>query len=352
LGRFFQINPPHYKFSSNDTIGNDHLFYFVETGEWNYTRLNMSKLKCAVIGAGYLGKFHAEKYAAISDSELVAVVDIDEVAAKSIAEKYDAKAYTDYRSILGEVDAVSIVVPTSLHHQVALEFLNSGAHVLVEKPITVNIEEADELIALAKAKKRVLQVGHLERFNPAVTGLAFPQEKPLFIESHRLSPFNPRANDVSVVLDLMIHDIDLILAIVDSDIEQIDASGTAVLTKGIDIANARLRFKNGCVANITASRISLKMERKMRLFRPCSYVSIDFQNRVLSKHRTGDKEMFPGIPEIVSEELSFESGDALLEEIKHFLHCIKTGEIPLVPGEAGRKALETAIKISTILSQV
>jgi predicted dehydrogenase len=308
----------------------------------------MKKLQCAVIGTGYLGKFHAEKYATLPDCDLVAVVDIDETAAQTVAEKHGAKALTDYSSLLGTIDAVSIVVPTTLHHQVAKDFLCAGVHVLVEKPITVTVAEADELIAIAKAKNLILQVGHLERFNPAVLGLD-KEEKPLFIESHRLSPFNPRANDVSVVLDLMIHDIDIILALVDSEIERIDASGTPVLTQGTDIANARLTFKNGCVANVTASRISLKMERKMRLFRPSSYISVDFQNRVLSKYQTGTKEMFAGIPEIISEESTFESADALLEEIKHFINCIQTGENPLVSGEAGRRALATAIQITQLL---
>jgi len=310
----------------------------------------MTKLKCAVIGTGYLGKFHAEKYAALDDCELVAVVDVDEQAAKNVAEKHGALALTDYQSLLGKVDAVSIVVPTTLHHAISKDFLAAGAHVLVEKPITVTVAEADELIALAKANKVILQVGHLERFNPAVLGLD-KDEKPLFIESHRLSPFNPRANDVSVVLDLMIHDIDIILALVDSEVERIDASGTPVLTQGTDIANARILFKNGCVANVTASRISLKMERKMRLFRPSSYIAVDFQNKVLTKHRTGSKEMFPGIPEIVSEESVFESGDALLEEIKHFIGCIRTGNNPLVSGEAGRRALATAIQITELLGE-
>lgn len=308
----------------------------------------MKKLKCAVIGTGYLGKFHAEKYATLSDCELVAVVDINEQAAQTVAEKHGARALTNYASLLGTVDAVSIVVPTTLHYQVAKDFLNAGVHVLVEKPITVTVAEADELITIAKEKNLILQVGHLERFNPAVLGLD-KEEKPLFIESHRLSPFNPRANDVSVVLDLMIHDIDIILALVDSEIERIDASGTPVLTQGTDIANARLTFKNGCVANVTASRISMKMERKMRLFRPSSYISVDFQNRVLSKYQTGTKEMFPGVPEIISEESTFDSADALLEEIKHFVNCIHTGDNPLVSGVAGRRALATAIQITQLL---
>lgn len=311
----------------------------------------MNKLKCAVIGTGYLGKFHAEKYAALPDCELVAVVDTNQEAAREVAEKNQTKSLTDYQSLLGEVDAVSVVVPTSLHHTVSKDFLNSGSHVLVEKPITVTVAEADELIDIAKAKKLILQVGHLERFNPAILGLDNIKEKPIFIETDRLSPFNPRANDVSVVLDLMIHDIDIILAIVDSEVERIDASGTAVLTKGTDIANARISFKNGCVANVTASRISMKMERKMRMFRPDAYISVDFQNRVLTQHRTGSKEMFPGIPEIVTEESVFENGDALFEEIKHFVNCIQNNENPLVSGEAGRKALVTAIEITNLLDK-
>lgn len=310
----------------------------------------MKKLKCAVIGTGYLGKFHAEKYASLPDCELVAVVDINENAAQEVAQQHGAEALTDYRSLLGKVDAVSIVVPTTLHHKVSKDFLQHACHVLVEKPITVTVEEAEELIQIADDKGVILQVGHLERFNPAVMGLDHIDKKPLFIESHRLSPFNPRANDVSVVLDLMIHDIDIILALVDSDVERIDASGTAVLTQGTDIANARLTFKNGCVANVTASRISMKMERKMRMFRPCSYISVDFQNRVLTKHKTGTKEMFPGIPEIETEESVFENGDALLEEIKHFVNCIQTGDNPLVSGEAGKRALATAIQITDLLS--
>jgi len=310
----------------------------------------MKKLKCAVIGTGYLGKFHAEKYASLADCELVAVVDINAEAAQRVAEKHAAQALTDYHALLGKVDAVSIVVPTTLHYQVAKDFLNNGAHILVEKPITVTVAQADELIALAKEKNRILQVGHLERFNPAILALDNMENKPLFIESHRLSPFNPRANDVSVVLDLMIHDIDIILALVNSDIARIDASGTAVLTQGTDIANARLTFKNGCVANVTASRISMKTERKMRLFQPSAYLSVDFQNKVLMKYRTGEKEMFPGIPEIITEESVFATSDALLEEIKHFVDCIHTGKNPLVSGEAGRKALATAIEITHLIN--
>lgn len=311
----------------------------------------MSRLKCAVIGVGYLGKFHAEKYAGLPDCELVAVVDSRHETARAIAEKHGAQALTDYRELLGKVDAVSIVVPTSLHYQVARDFLLHGAHVLVEKPITVTVEEADDLIRIAAEKKLKLMVGHLERFNAALLGMNLIDQKPLFIESHRLAPFNPRANDVSVVLDLMIHDIDIILDIVDSEVERIDAKGVTVLTSDTDIANARIVFKSGCVANVTASRVSLKVERKMRLFMPNCYVSVDFQNRILAQHRKGEKEMYPGVPEIISKESVFENGDALLEEIKHFITCIREDREPLVSGHAGRRALATAIAITELLKQ-
>lgn len=309
----------------------------------------MKPLACAVIGTGYLGKFHAEKYAALDDCELVAVVDSNPAAARLVAEKNRTIPLSDYRELLGKVDAVSIVVPTRLHFSVARDFLASGAHVLVEKPITVTVEEADELIDLARRKQRCLMVGHLERFNAALLGLDLINEKPLFIESHRLAPFNPRANDVSVVLDLMIHDIDIILDIVDSAVERIDAKGVTVLTSDTDIANARLTFRNGCVANVTASRASLKVERKMRMFMPNRYVSVDFQNRILAQYRKGDREMFPGVPEITSEESVYENGDALLEEIKHFAACIREGREPLVSGSAGRRALATATEITRLL---
>lgn len=310
----------------------------------------MTPLKCAVIGTGYLGKFHAEKYAHLPESQLIAVVDTDDAVAQNIGQTYQVQAFSDYKSILGLVDAVSIVVPTTLHYQVAKDFLLAGTHVLIEKPMTTTIAQADELIEIAKAKNLILQVGHLERFNPAILALDH-DEKPLFIESHRLSPFNPRANDVSVVLDLMIHDIDIILALVDSEIGRIDASGTAVLTKGTDIANARITFKNGCVANVTASRISMKLERKMRLFRPNSYVSVDFQNRTLQRYQTGEKEIFPNVPDIISQETTFETSDALMAEIQQFLQCIQTGKQPLVTGEAARRALTTAIDITQLLGE-
>jgi predicted dehydrogenase len=277
------------------------------------------------------------------------VADLDLEKAQTLAERLEASAVGDYRELLGQVEAVSVVVPTSTHYRVAKDFLDAGAHVLVEKPMTVSLAEADDLIATARANRSTLMVGHLERFNAALLALNLTEERPVFIESHRLAPFNPRANDVSVVLDLMIHDIDIILAIVDSEVERIDAKGVNVLTVDTDIANARLTFKNGCVANVTASRVSLKVERKMRMFLPNCYVSVDFHNRVLARHRKGDREMFPGVPEILSDESVFENGDALLEEIRHFVACVRDGTEPLVTGWAGRRALATATEITRLV---
>lgn len=310
----------------------------------------MEKIRTAVIGVGYLGRFHAQKYAALDDAELVAVVDTNPDNAANVANECSTVAVSDYRELMDKVDAVSIVVPTQLHYRVAKEFLENGIHVLLEKPITVTVAEADELIEIAQRNKLVLQVGHLERFNSAVLALDGVLREPQFIESHRLAPFNPRGADVNVVLDLMIHDIDIIQNMVRSPIVSIDAKGVSVLTEEDDIANARITFENGCVANVTASRVSMKPQRKMRIFQPDAYISIDFQDKVLSIHRKGEKEMFPGIPEITSEESIFENSDAIKAEASAFLDAIKNGTPPPVTGEDGREALQTAIHISELLS--
>lgn len=311
----------------------------------------MRKIKTAVIGVGYLGKFHADKYASLPNSELIAVVDANTETVKTIAAKHNVQALTDYQPLLGKVEAVSIAAPTTLHYQIAKDFLSHGSHVLIEKPITVTVEEADELIALAKKNKLLIQVGHLERFNAAILDLDKEISKPVFIESHRLAPFNPRATDVNVVLDLMIHDIDIILDIVNSNVKSIAASGAKILTNSTDIANVRLEFENGCVANVTASRVSMKTERKMRLFQKDSAITVDFQNRALKMYSKGDKEMFPGIPEIVSQESVYENNDALKVEIIAFLDSIENGTPVKVNGEAGRRALATAIHISKLVSE-
>jgi predicted dehydrogenase len=309
----------------------------------------MEKLKCGVIGVGYLGKFHAQKYTGHPDAELVAVADADQQTVNEVASQNNCNAILDYRDLLGEVDAVSIVVPTSLHHEVTKACLERGIHVLVEKPITTTVEQAIDLIETAKKYQCTLQVGHLERFNPAVMNVTNHLDRPLFIESTRLAPFKMRAIDVDVVLDLMIHDIDIILDLVRSDPKMVSASGASILSSGIDIANARLEFENGCVANVTSSRVSMKAERKMRLFQASSYLSIDFQSKSLKIHKRGEKEMFPGIPEIMTEEAVFDEGDALALEIDSFIKAITNQTPPKVTGEDGRRALETAIKITQLV---
>lgn len=309
----------------------------------------MSKIKTAVIGVGYLGKFHAQKYAQLESSELVAVCDASLEIAQAIADEHDVPAFTNYNDLIGKVDAVSIVVPTQKHYEVAKVFLENKIHVLLEKPITSTVAEAEELVKIAEQNKCVFQIGHLERFNPAVLALENELKQPLFIESNRIAPFNPRGADVNVVLDLMIHDIDIILDFARSPVKHIDANGVAVISKEIDIANARITFENGCVANVTASRVSMKSERIMRIFQHDAYISIDFQNKKLAVHKKGDGEMYPGIANIESNDRSFEQGDALYSEIEAFLYSIKNNEPPVVSGQAGLLALQTATKISELL---
>jgi predicted dehydrogenase len=304
-----------------------------------------------VIGAGYLGRFHAQKYAALEQAELVAIADPDAQARERLAAELGVAGIADYRELLGRVDAVSVVTPTPLHFAIARDFLDAGAHVLVEKPITVTVAEARELVALAAARQRVLQVGHLERFNPAIVAVEGLLDRPRFIESNRLAPFKPRGTDVSVVLDLMIHDIDLIQNIVGSAVTSIDAVGAPVFTDEIDIANARIRFANGCVADVTASRISMKSERKLRIFQADAYLSIDLQQKVLTLVRKGEAMAAGEMPKVAIEERSFDPGDALRDEIESFLGVIESGSRPVVSGEDGLAALETAIRIGELLGR-
>jgi predicted dehydrogenase len=305
----------------------------------------------AVIGCGHFGRYHAEKLARLDAALLVAVVDSDADAAARVAAAHGCQALTDYRELAGRVQAVSVVVPTALHFEVAAFFLEAGVHVLVEKPITRTVSEARHLVDLAGARGLVLQVGHLERFNAAVLALSDVLERPLFVESHRLAAFQPRGTDVTVVLDLMIHDIDLIQTLVGAPLARVEAVGVPVLSAQDDIANARLAFESGCIANVTASRVSLKAERKMRLFQRDCYVSIDFQNRQAVIARKGAGEMFPGVPNIALENRRFEQGDALLLEIEAFLRSVREGAPVAVTGEQGLLALETAERISASLQR-
>lgn len=312
----------------------------------------METIRAAVIGVGYLGRFHAQKYAAAAGCELVAVVDPRDETRSAVGAELGVRAVADHRELLGKVDAVSVVTPTPAHYAITRDFLEAGAHVLVEKPITDTPEQARELIELARRKGRILQVGHLERFNAAILAAEPYLRAPRFIECHRLAPYRERGTDVNVVLDLMIHDIDIVQTIVGAPIASIDAIGTPVFSDEIDIANARIRFENGCVANATASRVSLKTERKLRIFEDEAYLSIDLQQKILTLIRKKPGGVLePGQLPVTIEERSFDQGDALKAEIESFLDCIRTGREPIVPGEAGLRALETAMRITEQVQQ-
>jgi predicted dehydrogenase len=305
----------------------------------------MKKLRVGVIGVGYLGQFHAEKYVRMNDVDLVGVVDIDKSRAETVAEKVNTKAFVEHQALFGNVDAVSIAVPTPVHFVIAKDFLQNNIDIMIEKPITETTEEADELIHLAESRNLIIQVGHLERFNPAIVALKDIVKKPMFIESHRLSIFQGRCTDVSVVLDLMIHDIDLILNFVRSDISAVYASGVPVVSEHVDIANARLEFKSGCVANVTASRISTKNERKIRLFQRDAYVSVDFSKKEITAIQQDSNVDCGLIPGMDVKQVSFETGDALENELKSFVNAVIHRETPEVTAQMGRDALEIALNI-------
>ncbi len=305
----------------------------------------MKKLRVGVVGVGYLGKFHAEKFSQMNEVELAGVVDIDKSQAEDVAQKFNTRAYLNHKDLFGKVDAVSIAVPTPAHFEVAKDFLQNNIDILIEKPMTETTEEADELIRFAESRGLIIQVGHLERFNPVSVALQDIVKKPMFIESHRLSIFTGRCTDVSVVLDLMIHDIDLILSLVGSEISDIRASGVPVISEHVDIANARLEFKSGCVANVTASRISTKNERKIRLFQKDAYVSVDFSNKgivIIQKDSEAECSLIPGMD---IKQVSFEAGDALENELKSFVKAVAMRESPEVTAQMGRDALEVALDI-------
>jgi len=323
----------------------------------------LGKLRIGVVGIGYLGSFHAEKYAAMDHVALVGIVDTDKDRVDEVARRLGTEAFFHHTDLMGKVDAVSVVVPTPEHFDISRDFLVNDVDVLVEKPMTVTLEEADQLIAVAESRGRIIQVGHLERFNPAVMALQEFLKEPRFIESHRLSIYKERCNDVSVVLDLMIHDIDIILNLVKSDVTHIQAAGIPVVSGHVDIANARLTFQNGCVANVTASRISTKNERKIRLFQRDAYISVDFANHDItlvqkqedtcSEDGSRKETVYPRngsqLPELIPgmkiNQFSFSKGDALAEEIRSFVSAVNHRLEPAVTGRMGRDALKVALEI-------
>ncbi|MES2962483.1 MAG: Gfo/Idh/MocA family oxidoreductase [Bdellovibrionota bacterium] len=304
----------------------------------------MSDLRCAVVGVGYLGRFHAQKYQQIEGVKLIGVCDASAERAKTVADELKVEAFSDYKQLVGKVDAVTVASTTRTHYEVTKFFLENGIHVNVEKPMTVTIEEAEELVQLSKKKNLKLQVGHVERFNVALQAAKEKLNTPLFIECHRLAPFKPRGVDVDVVLDLMIHDLDVILSLVKSPVKSVSAVGTPVLTKIVDIANARVEFESGTIANITASRVSQSATRKFRVFQQQQYLSIDFgTGEVNLTTKTGEWKD-DAIP-LEFDAWSLEKADALLAETKAFVNAVKTGGPVVVSGEDGLVAMRLAIQI-------
>lgn len=300
----------------------------------------MKNINVAVIGVGHLGSKHARIYANSNKANLVGVCDINEERLSKTSADFKTKAFTDHKSLISQekIDAVSICVPTELHYKIAKDCLQKNIHVLVEKPITTTVTQADQLLLLAKRKNLVFQVGHVERFNSAFRAIKKIVKNPLFIECHRLSPFPGRSLDIGVVLDLMIHDIDIILGLVGSKPKSVDAVGVNVLTKYEDIANVRINFKNGCVCNLTASRISDETMRKIRIFVRDTYISLDYVNQEAFIYRK-EKE------KITCQPLQIEKEEPLTQELEAFLSCIANKKKPIVSGQEGRDALDLAIKI-------
>jgi predicted dehydrogenase len=304
------------------------------------------KLRVGVIGVGHLGEYHVQKYRAIPEVDFVGVVDTNARRAAEIAGRYGTKPFGHHDELLRRVDAVSLAVPTEKHFEVAKDVLSAGVHLLVEKPITYELGPADTLIRMAEEKNLALQVGLVERFNPAVVKMQTALTRPVFIESHRMNLFTPRGTDVDVVLDLMIHDLDIILHIVPSEVKELHAVGMSVLTEKTDIANARMIFADGTVGNLTASRVSDKALRKIRIFQPDAYLSVNCLKRELSITRLDGKLRDDnGFPQVTSSNIQFPGRDPLADQISSFVKSVLNGSKPIVSGHDGRRALKYALSI-------
>src|ERR1700730_13118821 len=306
-------------------------------------RLQMKKLRVGVVGVGHIGSSHARLYADVPTAELTAIYDVDIARGSSIAKKLGATAVKSLEEFAGLVDAASVATPTSSHHEIALPLLERGKHLLVEKPIAENPQHATELAELAARSQLVLQVGHVERFNPVLSALEARLTHPRFIEAHRLSSYPNRSTDIGVVLDLMIHDLEIILHLVRSPVQNIDAVGVPVLSRGEDIANARIRFENGCVANVTASRISPEKMRKIRVFQEDAYLSLDYQAQAGEIYRLVNGQ-------ITRESVAMEKEEPLKRELQSFVECARRGLQPVVSGSGATAALELAIEITEMIN--
>lgn len=305
----------------------------------------MGRIKAAVVGAGYLGRFHALKYASLPQVELIAVVDLLPERAEAVAKETGAQPMTDFRELKGRVDAVSVAVPTTDHHRVATWLIQAGIHVLVEKPMAASLEQAREMLDLCIGRGVVLQVGHLERFNPIVREVKGRVTRPLFLECERISPYPGRGTDVDVVLDLMIHDIDLVLDLLGESPLEVEAIGVPVLTDSYDMVSARLRFPRGRVASLTASRVSAKSLRKIRIFQPDAYISVDCGRTEAQIFRRLPPEAPGALPRITGEKLQVWQGDALMEEVRSFVDAVVKGGKPVVDGFTGLRCLEVALAV-------
>lgn len=298
----------------------------------------MDKIRVGVVGVGHLGSIHTKVYSRLDNVKLVGVCDCNIERALEVGKKYHTASYSDYEDLFDKVDAASIAVPTSLHYSVAKNFLKQGIHVLIEKPVTKTLTEAAELIDIAMEKKLILQVGHIERFNPAVLAIEPYLQKPKFIECQRLGPFHKRVQDVGVVLDLMIHDIDIVLGLMKQDVVNIEAVGLSTVSDHEDVANVRLTFEDSTIADITASRVTKDVVRKMRIFQEDSYLSLDYVSQDAAIFRkTADR--------IIKEKIKIRKKEPLKRELKSFIECVRTGKRPIVSGEEGRRALQVALEI-------
>jgi predicted dehydrogenase len=299
----------------------------------------MKKLRVGVVGVGHIGSNHARIYAEVPTADFTAVYDVDHARANSIAKKYGGMAMRSLHEFTHRVDAASIATPTNAHFEIARELLRRGKHLLVEKPITESPEQATQLAELAAQNKLILQVGHVERFNPVLSALEARLTHPRFIEAHRLSPYPDRSTDIGVVLDLMIHDLEIILHLVRSPVQSIDAVGVPVLSKSEDIANARIRFENGCVANVTSSRISPERMRKIRVFQEDAYLSLDYEKQSGEIYRRESGK-------ITRDKVPIERDEPLKQQLVSFIECASTGRAPRVSGLQATAALELAVEIT------
>ncbi len=304
----------------------------------------MERIKVGVVGVGYFGQFHAEKYAKIEETELVGVVDTDASRAREVAKRNRTQPFEHHTDLFNKVQAVSVAVPTPFHHPVTKDFFLHGIDVLLEKPVSKTSEEADELIGLAESNGRIFQMGHLERFNGALSGIEGRARHPKFVESHRVGPFSGRGAEVDVVLDLMIHDLDILLSLVRSRVKSLQAVGVPILTRHPDIANARIEFENGCVASLTASRVSKEKVRKTRIFQSEEILSIDYLSQKLSLSKKSPSEKGK-VPEMVTEEIPVPKTDLLEAEIRSFLQSVRNRKPARVSGLDGKRALELALQI-------